>query len=70
MYFPEVTLLARRRWRGAAKKKEILDSQISWNSATEIVEFSENDFPKAKKIRKNYKRSSNKIRSNSELEKT
>ena len=38
---------------GPGKDKNLLDSQISWDFATEIVDFSENDFPE---VLKKYKK--------------
>ena len=33
----------------SGKYQSMLDSHMSWDFATEIVEFSENDFPKVRK---------------------
>ena len=53
------------------KDQKMLDSQMSWDFATEIVDFLENDFPKLENVRKKVRiRTKSVLTSNSELEKT
>ena len=61
--YADSNFLINRKWKEKdffqhflRKEQNLLesDSQISWDFTTEIIEFSENDFPKARqKVRKN-----------------